>query len=102
MNNPQINSLNSIGELQTLERDILNVLQKYSHIAPLCSHEILGLASLTTLSAIVKCSKPQAGGYSIPSSWIGSVASYMSKHQQILQTTKDCKYCGCMDEAWYL
>lgn len=102
MSNPQLETLKKLGELQKLENDIIYILNKYSNIAPLCSHEILGLANYETISAIAKCSQSNAGGFSIPSSWIGSVSSYMAKQNRLKQTISHCKYKGQDDEFWQL
>lgn len=79
MSNPQINTLKTLGALQTMENDIVRILKKYAHISPLCSHEILGLASAETVLEIGNGIKSNKGGYSISASWIGSVASQMGK-----------------------
>ncbi|AHM57249.1 hypothetical protein EAL2_c19680 [Peptoclostridium acidaminophilum DSM 3953] len=109
MSNPQINTLSNQGTLKDVQDDIVDILVKYSSDdKPLCSHEILGLANATTIKAIADGINPSsggtinAGGYSIPSSWIGSVAADMAKNQRIIPKNKKCTFNEHDDEAWYI
>lgn len=102
MSNPQINTLASMGQLHFIENDILHILQNNPNLLPMCSHEILNHASNITINAINNAIIPGAGGYSIPASWIGSVAASMAQQNRIMQTLKQCSFNNSMDEAWFI
>lgn len=103
MSNPQINILKAQGSLTQVQNDILEILKRYATTAdPLCSHEILGLANSETIIAIGQGITPGIGGFSIPSSWIGSVAADITNNGKISETSKLCKFNKHVDEAWHL
>lgn len=100
---PQINSLNSKGYLNIIVQDIQAILSRYSSVnQPLCSHSILGLASLQTIKIIAHCSKPNSSGYSIPAGWIGAVCSYMEKNNMLRVINRRCNFNGKIDPFWYI
>lgn len=110
MSNPQINTLKKQGTLVSVQENIIDILKKYTKgdIAKrLCSHEILGLANASTIKAIADGIYASAGitikdnGYTLPSTWIGSVASDLYNQQKISCSNKICSYNAHDDEAWY-
>jgi|LSQX01.2.fsa_nt_gb hypothetical protein len=103
MSNPQIEALKTANNLQAVQDCIKRILVEYaSDNMPLCSHEILGLIDYKALKAIAESIKPDSGGYSVPSSWIGSVAADMANAGIIMQTEKHCIYNHKQDAAWYI
>jgi len=103
MSNPQIGSLRTANTLNLVQDCIVKILEKHSSPDnPLCSHEIFGLIDYPALQAIAKSIKPESGGYSVPSSWIGSVAADMANSEKIKQTIKRCAFNHSDDEAWYV
>ncbi|NLE03157.1 MAG: hypothetical protein GX640_25085 [Fibrobacter sp.] len=103
MSNPQVESLRKLGRLAQVQQDIIEILKKYASVEmPLCSHEILGLAGYETIISIAQGIKPGNRGYSIPSSWVGSVAADMANKGIINQVNKICNYNKHNDEAWYV
>lgn len=102
MSNPQIESLRTANTLNLVQESIEKILVNNSNAnKPLCSHEILGFIDCEALRAIAQSIKSDAGGYSIPSSWIGSVAADMANAGKINQTDKHCTFNDTVDEAWY-
>ena len=103
MSNPQIESLKSQNKLVSVQEDIIEILKRYaSKETPLCSHEILGLANINTIKAIASGATKEAGGYSVPSSWVGSVASDLEHQGRIVLKAKSCLYSKHTDDAWHI
>ena len=103
MSNPQIESLKSQNNLVAVQEDIIEILKRYAtKETPLCSHEILGLANINTIKAIANGVTKEVGGYSVPSSWIGSVASDLEHQNRVVLKEKSCLYSKHTDDAWYI
>ncbi|TJX15151.1 hypothetical protein E9840_03550 [Tissierella creatinini] len=102
MANPQIIALQKSGNFGIVENDIVSILSKYaSQENPLCSHEILGLASSASIVAIASCIKHGSSGYSVPSSWIGSVCADLARRKVISKVIKKCKFNNKDDDFWH-
>lgn len=108
MNNPQINKLKSMGYLNKVIHEIIEILRKYSSKEqPLCSHNILGLSMNSSviiegLSICLKDTQKSVSGYSVPASWIGSVCSYMVNKNMIRMTKIKCTFNDKDDPFWYI